>query len=225
MKKISMFLACLAICGASSANAATVNFVLDLTGPANTYSLKAKASNGDNAGLVVYSVELTGNGLTANHNSLRNGGAENAAGDSGPVGFTSLRTPDVAAATNAITFVGSQDVTNPGAHIIYSLGQESSNLAAKGLTPFGSLEGNPWESEMVIATGTYVGSAFDRNAIDFLPGGTLTVASVFSEVGSTSGILTADITTEIRLIPEPATFAIAGMGLIGLVGIARRRKA
>lgn len=228
MKKLSVMALVLSLCTAAAANAAIVTFTLDLT-TAGQFELRAKASDGDNAGIATYGVVLTpASGVTVtalDHKSARAGAAESSDGSlSGSMGFTVVRSADGPA---NLGIRGGQNTIDPTPFLIYGYGQTPGSFATVQngpATPLGSNEGNNWLAEPVIASGTYTGGAsaggpaltFDLQTVDLL-------ALTFNDAGSTA-VAPATLVTRI-IIPEPATVAIAGMGLIGLVGFARRRKA
>jgi hypothetical protein len=176
---------------ASSASAATVNFILDLTGAAGTFNVLAESSPGDNGGIGSYGLVMTGPILTVDHNSPKSAAAQNTVTQAfGTAGFTSLRTAD-----NLTTLLASQDTITPTPHLIYGFGQQAGSFAALNLNSLDPMtEGATWESELLIASGTYtVGSGepgFDETNFD-----------TFSNVFVTSGqaaVENADLTFETR---------------------------
>jgi hypothetical protein len=252
MKRLSLIAAAIAMCvAASSANATTIHYTLYLgqyaQGP-GTFKVTA-STDGDNQGIAAYSVQLVGNGganiLTTNHDSLRGTDVETASpgGDPGPVGFTLLRTADKTggAATALMTISGSQDTTDPSAHIIYGFGQSSGSIASKGLNIAGGSvpEGNNWggagvngpghtalPGEFEIARGTYTPNANGGGtpAIGFpSPLGELVAGSTFNATGSTATTI-AQVTTQV-VVPEPATLGLGALSLLGCVFAARRKMA
>jgi hypothetical protein len=218
-----------------------------------TYRLTAQVVGSDAFGLAAYGVQLVGTVavpagsiLTTQHNSLRGTDIETISpgGDPGPAGFTLLRSADdntAATGTNAIAITGSQDTTNPSAHLIRGFGMEASNVAAKGLVgtfPEGNNWGNagtiagganPPQAEFELARGTLAASSpgwEGFSGIDFLPVPTaVTGASVFT---SPDGIAVAPATIvriKVGDVPEPATVGMASTGFLALAAFRRRIRA
>ena len=217
MKKfVAAFVLSLVAC--SAVQAATVTVYLDQNKSAGTWQLSLKSSTGDNAGIASYSIPLITPVTALDHKSPRAGAAENPDGSlSGPIGFTLFRSADgVSEASRKIA--GSQDNIAPTPFLIYGFGQTAGNFA--GLngspTPLGSNEGNNWTDKPIIASGTFTPGSFvkiDRQSVDL-------VANVFNAAG---GLDVSPAT--IVIVPEPATLALAGLGLVGCVVAARRRNA
>jgi hypothetical protein len=159
--------AALAVFTASHAPAATVYFLLDFPAPGN-FELIAYTSFGDNVGLASYSVPLIGTVTTLDN---RTPIAVNQ--NSVPVGFTQFRLP-AADSTNILvnpTVRGAQNtISGPIDSFIYDFGQAPSSWAANGVTPVGSSDpthDNPWQSPLVLATGTYTGTlGFNFASVD-----------------------------------------------------------
>lgn len=189
LSRSKLFVVALSVCAltAASASAATVNFVLDLTGAAGTFTLRASASAGDNSGIATYGVPLTGPILTLDHRSPNAVAASNFQ----PAGFTNLRSAD-----SPGTISASQPLA-PNPNQITGFGQTGSNWAEKlGAAPLGKPDAtsdDPWLAPLVIATGTYtVGGlkpGFDSASADLL-------ANVFA-TGDTSTRLPATVTTQV----------------------------
>jgi hypothetical protein len=210
----------------SHSKAATVQFTWELTLP-NQLDLHVETSDGDNFGLAAYSVVLApapGVMITSlNHNSLRNALVENAAGEEGPGGFTLLRSADGPA---NLTIRGSQDLVAPTPFLIRGYGQTAGSFFSLGLTTSGSVEGNPWTDRPVIASITYalppgyVFNPFEPSTypIQFDVTSPDYFAYVFPQVSGT-----AIERAHLEPAPEPASLAMAAMGLIAMVGISRHQ--
>lgn len=236
MKKFFAMALALSLCLGGAAQAATVTFKLYISqsGGVGSYQLRASSSPGDNFGIASYGVELVGNGtsiLTANHNSIRSAFATRTSDNAeGTAGFTFLRSADQAAASAFANISASQDTTGGTPIAIYGLGQEAGSLASEGLVG-SAQEGNPWDAEILLAQGTYTPRAGSgpltgiARGIDFIdtlgdPTG-ISFANVFN---TNTGQTTEAALMEFQVIPEPATIAMAGMGLIGCVVVAARRR-
>jgi hypothetical protein len=118
---------------AASAPAATVTYILDLFTTPGSFTLWAGVSDGDNQGLVSFSVPLIGTVTNLNNVSPFTVNSANFA----PLGFDQLRTPgapDPAAGPLVNPIIrGSQNVASgPLANLVAGFGQEASSWAAKG---------------------------------------------------------------------------------------------
>lgn len=202
----------------SAANAATVTYLLNLdTAGPGTFEVAARVSEGDNFGLASYGMELGGSILTLD-NKATQGAVLGAAGfGSDPLGFSAFRSADNAL---SLPLSGVQDITNPNAVLLRGFGQTAGSAQAQaealGRT-FQGAESGTWEVPAILASGTYT------------VGGTLPSILETANLGATvfsaaTGIESATADVVIGAIPEPTTIAMAGMGLIGMIGVARRRK-
>jgi hypothetical protein len=258
MRTLTAIAVALVLSTGTSAQAAAVMFRI-YTGDAaqgpNTFKLTAEVRGRFAFGLAAYGVQLVGNMsvptgsiLTVNNNTLRGFDIETVSpgGDPAPAGFTLLRSADdsnAATGANAASITGSQDTTDPTAHLIRGFGKEASNVAAKGLVgtfPEGSSWGNAgvpfpivrpivYPGEFEIARGTLAAVPGGGSAIDFIPIPTaVNGASVFT---SATGIAVApavivrsEAAFDLYLIPEPASLGMASMAFLGLASFRRRRK-
>lgn len=204
---------CTAVASVSSAARVDYKLYMDAEGP-GTFRLTVQELDGpsDNRGIASFGVQLTGATTVVNQSpftvdlttfSQR--------------GFNLLRSSDAA---SVAVLTGSQD-TIGGAGLIYNFGQAAGTWAANGITPGGPTtrpNTSGWAAELLLATGTYPPSGelgFNLQSPDF-------ATNTFALTGS--GVSSAVQTTQIIEIPEPATVALAGLGLIGVAAL-RRRKA
>jgi hypothetical protein len=134
------------------------------------------SSRGAGAGLAAFGVALTGPITSLNHVSPGASLVEDVAHAEGSAGFTLFRSADDSTAVH-----GSQDTITGSGHLLYGLGQTSGSLAGAGLTPLAASEGEAWDSDLLLATGTF-DATLGTIAIDYASA--LTGANVFKAVGS-----------------------------------------
>lgn len=121
---------------ATSAQAATVTYILDTQTVPGNFTLWADVSSGDNQGLAFFDVPLLGNVTAFNNVSPLAINAANFA----PVGFSDLRSPTagsdpVAGPVANPEPTGSQNViSGPIPNLITGFGQEASSWVTKGIT-------------------------------------------------------------------------------------------
>jgi hypothetical protein len=197
----------------SDTSAATITYILDLTAP-GTFTLKAAASTGDNAGIFLYGVPLLGNVLTLDNRAPLAINSANAT----PVGFSEVRSADITSATLNPEVTGSQSAFGPATNLVRGMGQEASSFAAKGFITFDSpsdaTSGTAWLNPIVLATGTYSGTlSFNKNSVDL-------VGNVFPPIPTQAGYPQATIQTVV--IPEPATVSLIFLAPVGCIGLVRR---
>jgi len=202
---------------ASVGSAATITYTLDLSTP-GTFQLKAATSNGDNGGLALFSVPLTGNVLTVDNRAPNVINSANFA----PAGFGQIRSGDITSATANPTIAGAQDVVNgPAANRVYGIGQETSSYVLKGITPAFTPDATSdvaWTNPIVLAVGTYTGTlGFNTQSVDL-------VGNAWSAVGSGTAPA-ATVVTQVISVPEPATVTLLGLAIVGGLGVIRRRAA
>lgn len=217
-RRLFAIAAVLSLVTAASATAATVKFTLTVTPGPNTWVLDAEELDGpaDNGGMASYGVVLAGVSPDLDHKSPRDGFGQGPGGV-GPAGFTTLRSLD-----GIPVILASQDTTTPTPNLIYGFGQSGSSFAAKGIVDFTAgtqLESPIWGKPLVLASGTYQGATPSINA---------TSADTFSNVfiGQSGGATrAAQIQAVTVIVPEPATAAMGGAGLLSLLAVVRRRRA
>jgi hypothetical protein len=221
MLRNTTFALAIALGVAASASAANIHYVLNLTVP-GTFTLTGQTSPGDNGGIALFSVPLRANGgsqiLTVDNRAPNVINSANFA----PAGFSEIRSADVAAPVTATTISGSQNVVAaPPANRIYGFGQEVSSYALKSITPAFTPDATSdaaWLNPIVLAVGTYTGApstlAFDLQSVDL-------VGNAWAGAGADTAPA-ATITTEIILIPEPATFVLLGLAAVAGLGLRRR---
>jgi len=200
---------------AQVAQAATVQYTLypNANGP-GTFKVTAKVGGGDNGGLSGYGFDLTGNVTALNHTTPASLAAQKGA-QIGPSGFGLARGQGTSPAFAA----GFQDITAANSPLLYNIGIAAGSFTDQGVTPL--VQPTPpsrstWEAEFELATGTYTG-AF--SSLGFNTAGVNATANVFTALNANTVL---GVTPTFVVIPEPATLAIAGMGLIGMLVIRRK---
>lgn len=194
--------------------AATVTYTLipDLAG---NFRVTAKVGGGDNGGLSGYGFDLVGNVTALNHTTPTSLAAQKGA-QIGPSGFGLAR----GAGTGANAFAaGFQDITAANSPLLYNIGIAAGSYTSQGVTtlvPPTAPSRSEWDAEFEIATGTYTGSF---ESINFNPTGPNATANVFTALNASTVL---GVTPTFVKIPEPATLAIAGLGLVGLFVIRRK---
>lgn len=184
---------CLFISSAAiSSPAATVQFTLDIG--SGTFTLYARASAGDNGGIALYSVPLTGSILTLDHRSPYAVSSANFF----PAGFRNLRSAD------GETFVvAGQPLTGPAENYLYGIGQTSNSMFGLGIPVAGLPDASAdvaWSAPFVIATGTFNTSGTPPNFL--LPNPDM-IAIVFATAGNSSDRINATINTSVGFINKP----------------------
>jgi len=197
---------------ASSASAANVHYTLDLSAVSGQFSLLATTSAGDSAGLAVYGIPLSGDVLTMDHLSPVATFASKGA-FMGPIGFSNLRSGDIAASTINPTLTGAQDTVSASApnNLIFNMGETASSFVIEGITPLFGAEQPVWGVPLLIATGTYGGAVnslgFDLSSVDL-------IANAFADAGNAAAP-SATVTTEVIPFGPGDVFEVDNLTLGG----------
>jgi hypothetical protein len=191
---------------AANARAATVSLNVALNKVAHTYQVFATI-NGPSDGLASFDIDVLGTGGAAVSTSVNNAPRVidfNGNGDNS--GFALFRTNGTTSATNKLDIRASQDTTqsDPG-FFIFGVGTQAPFLPV--LLASGAYTG----SVGLLTAQLHPGNSFNLFPAGFEPGGsTVAATSVFS--GSAA-------------VPEPATVALLGMGIVMVGAAAYRRRA
>jgi hypothetical protein len=147
-------------------------------------------------------------------------------GNSGPAGFSALRSNNNATALGGTCpgatcggfFIGAtEDTTTPTPFLIGGYGQTASSFAAN-VPATASIAGTiqpSWGAKLLLGEGHWTPNSANR-----VPA--LGLASVDSFVnGFSDGAL--DTVKKQAVVPEPATIVLAGLAVVGLLGLRRRK--
>jgi hypothetical protein len=217
MKLMQLMLAIL-LTPALAGAAPIVTFTVQPMYPFGTFQITVDATRGDsNGGLAGYSFQImpqSGMIKGLDHKSARAPFALNGDGtESGPIGFNLLRSAD-----NNSLVTGFQDVITPTPFLIYNYGISPGNFDRAVQKPpatlFGSSEGNNWPSQPVIVSGMFSGQ---------FPTLIELTATVFVRAGSSQTVAALAMVGPYLLDPEPASAALAGLGLLVLTTTRRTR--
>lgn len=216
-KFLAAVMVTLVAAGSATASSITYSLIPGDGGP-GTFKLTAQTSAGDNFGLSYYAVALTGVS-TISHDNVTPRLTDFETGKT--YGFSFARSQD----TNISTISAAQDSTGGGLPV-YGLGQVAGNL--KALTPAGNPTGSArpdalgtFGVPLVLATGTYAQSAppviGNTAGFVFTSQGT---GSAFGAFAAPDNFIVNQFPSVV--IPEPATIALSGLAIVGLLGMRRR---
>jgi PEP-CTERM motif len=146
-------------------------------------------------------------------------------GDSGPAGFSNLRSGNNATpigtcpgATCGGFFIGAtQDTTTPTPFLIGGYGQTAGSFAAD-VPPTATVAGTiqpSWGAKLLLGEGHWTPNNPNR-----VP--TLGLASVDAFVNGFADPALGQVSKQ-AVIPEPASIVLAGLAVIGLLGLRRRK--
>ncbi|NQU75795.1 MAG: PEP-CTERM sorting domain-containing protein [Planctomycetes bacterium] len=210
MKKILVSMAILMFAAISAQAAPAVTYTLVIDPGPGTFQITADVSQGDNAGLATYGMDVVGFSTMSNLGPMVDGFADGFLPCT--KGFNLFRSAD-----NVSPLGAGQDTITPGAVLVYGFGQAAGDISPPGgwaVGPPHTEVQSVYDATLVLASGTFpvgVNPSWGQSA----------AAVVFAQEGlqDTMGV-TAELVTVI--IPEPATMSMLALG--GLAALIRRRR-